>query len=182
MSKTPSDPTNYQGTVPAKQIKESDGSLWENVPPDGIVKTGDEIFVHGAWVEAFASVGLKVGGSSVRRRVRIPEIHLGDSLDDIAEAVWQNAEAHGFHGPNEDGHVSTPAERLMLIVSECSEALEELRRPGKLDMCAFQSELADIIIRTPDLAQDQGIDIEAAVVEKHNINRLRPLRHGGKKL
>lgn len=112
----------------------------------------------------------------------IIELAMGDSLDDIAEAVWQNAEAHGFHGPNEDGHVSTPAERLMMIVSECSEALEELRRPGRLDVDAFGKELADIIIRALDLAEDQGIDIEAAVVEKHNINRLRPLRHGGKKL
>ncbi len=112
----------------------------------------------------------------------ICEIALGDSIDDIAVAVWANAEAHGFHGTNEDGHISTPAERLMMIVSECSEALEELRRPGDLDVDAFGAELADIIIRTLDLAQDQGIDIEAAIIEKHNRNRLRPLRHGGKKL
>jgi len=130
MSKTPPDPTDFRGTVPAN----------------------------------------------------IPEIRLGDSIDDISLAVWENAEAHGFHGPNAEGHISTPAERLMMIVSECSEALEELRRPGPLDVVAFQAELADIIIRTLDLAQDQGIDIESAIIEKHNANRLRPIRHGGKKL
>lgn len=112
----------------------------------------------------------------------IPEIVLGDDLSTIAEAVHANAKAHGFYDPNADGHVVTPAERLMLIVSECSEALEELRKPGERNHDAFGTELADIIIRTLDLAQAEGIDIEAAVVKKHGKNRLRPIRHGGKKL
>ena len=112
----------------------------------------------------------------------IPEIALGDPLDHIAYAVHENAVAHGFYEPNADGHVVTPAERLMLIVSECSEALEEMRKPGELNKDAFGAELADIVIRTLDLAQSMGIDIETAVVEKHAKNRLRPVRHGGKKL
>lgn len=112
----------------------------------------------------------------------IPLIRFFDRVSYMAYAVHENAVAHGFYRPNEDGHVVTPAERLMLIVSECSEALEELRKPGDLDRDAFGAELADIVIRTMDLAQSMGVDIECEVVAKHNKNRLRPIRHGGKKL
>jgi NTP pyrophosphatase (non-canonical NTP hydrolase) len=112
----------------------------------------------------------------------IPELNHTDSFHTMQLAAWENSEAHGFHGPNEDGHVSTPAERLMLIVDECCEALRALREPGPMDTAHFGEELADIVIRTMDLAHSAGIDLGCEVVAKHNMNRRRPLRHGGKKL
>lgn len=44
------------------------------------------------------------------------------------------------------------------------------------------AELADIIIRVLDIAGYYGIDMEAAVLEKHEYNKTRPYKHGGKKL
>ena len=42
-------------------------------------------------------------------------------------------------------------------------------------------ELADVIIRILDYCAYAGIDIDAAISEKHEYNKSRPYRHGGKK-
>ena len=80
----------------------------------------------------------------------------------------------------------------MLIVSEASEALEELRRAHK-DIAetfyyasepkkpeGFPSELADIVIRVFDLCGHLGIDIEEVIKKKMEYNATRPYKHGGK--
>lgn len=43
-----------------------------------------------------------------------------------------------------------------------------------------QEELADIVIRVCDLAQELGIDLGEAVVAKMAYNKTRPHKHGGK--
>lgn len=69
------------------------------------------------------------------------------------------------------------ATRLMLIVSEVSEALEALRNN---DQNNFKEELADVIIRTCDLAGGLNIDLEDEVLKKINKNKDRPYKHGKK--
>lgn len=44
------------------------------------------------------------------------------------------------------------------------------------------SELADIVIRVFDICEYYGIDLEKAILEKHDYNVTRPFLHGGKKL
>ena len=77
-------------------------------------------------------------------------------------------------------------EKLCLIHSEVSEALEDYR-DGNLQAdyegskpVGFPSEMADILIRVFDLAGALGIDLDKAVAEKMAYNRTRPHRHGGK--
>lgn len=85
-----------------------------------------------------------------------------------------------FLGPNID-------QKLMLIVGEVAEAHEELRSnddphhvyyrdDGKPE--GFKFELADVFIRLADLAGALGIDLGAAVAEKHAFNQTRPSKHG----
>lgn len=45
----------------------------------------------------------------------------------------------------------------------------------------IQIELADVIIRVLDYCGYAGIDIDAAISQKHEYNKSRPYRHGGKK-
>jgi NTP pyrophosphatase (non-canonical NTP hydrolase) len=68
---------------------------------------------------------------------------------------------------------------LALIHSEVSEALEAFR---KNDWSNFSEELADIIIRVLDCSGGLGIDIDSAVEEKIEKNKLRGFRHGGKRV
>lgn len=62
----------------------------------------------------------------------------------------------------------TPLESLMLVVSECGEAANEVR--GTEPTSEFASELADIVLRTMGIAAEHGINLENAVLMKmlHN--------------
>lgn len=67
----------------------------------------------------------------------------------------------------------TRLESLMLVVSECGEAANEVRGLKPTDK--FQTELADIILRTLGLAAENGIDIQQAVLNKMAKNlELKP--------
>lgn len=83
-------------------------------------------------------------------------------------------------------------EKLALIHSEISEALEEYRSLNERDLQdvyfndgsdkpeGFGVELADAIIRIFDLAEFLGLDMEYLVLRKHAYNQTRSYRHGGK--
>lgn len=106
-------------------------------------------------------------------------------------AAFGHATAKGFHlrdGVEADHrNPERIASRLALIHAEVSEALECVAR-GEMETFAgdhgkpegFPIELADVAIRLLDLAQSLGIDLEATMHLKHEYNRTRPLRHGGK--
>lgn len=102
------------------------------------------------------------------------------------QEVHENAVIHGWwQEPRTEG------ELLMLVVSEASEAFEEIRNGHKITetyysdngkMEGVPSELADIVIRVMDMCQYYGIDLQRVIEEKHLYNIKRPFRHGGKKL
>jgi NTP pyrophosphatase (non-canonical NTP hydrolase) len=69
-------------------------------------------------------------------------------------------------------------ELLCLLHSEVSEALEAYRVGDNQN---YREELADIAIRLFDMCAAQGIDLEADIHKKHEINKKRPYRHGGKR-
>jgi NTP pyrophosphatase (non-canonical NTP hydrolase) len=97
------------------------------------------------------------------------------SLSDFAIAAHSTAQSHGFWTNYNPLTVDTQLVKLALIVSEIGEAVEAVR---KADMMNFQEELADIIIRTLDLSESLGFDIEHAVREKMQKNADRPFMHG----
>lgn len=81
----------------------------------------------------------------------------------------------------------SPLELQMLIVSEIAEATEAVRKGvmveygenGKPEGEA--SEMADALIRILDYCEYRGIDLEDMILKKHEFNKTRSYRHGGKK-
>lgn len=69
---------------------------------------------------------------------------------------------------------------LMLIVTELSEAAQEVRRQSLPSLDTFSVELADAFLRILDLADAHGIDLIRASEVKMTLNEKRPNRHGGK--
>jgi NTP pyrophosphatase (non-canonical NTP hydrolase) len=74
------------------------------------------------------------------------------------------------------------AGKLMLMVSELSEALETLRNTGadNLSDGNLGEELADCIIRILDCAHMLDINIGNEIMRKVERNRDRPYKHGRK--
>jgi len=104
-------------------------------------------------------------------------------INGLACEIHENARAHGWWVEKR----ALP-EILMLCVSELSEALEEYR-DGKLigelyyegeKPCGIAVEFADCVIRIFDYLSCVGVDIEKVIRLKHEYNKTRPFRHGGK--
>lgn len=107
-------------------------------------------------------------------------------LNELTQQIHQNAVEHGWWD-----EPRTFGEIIALCHSELSEALEEYRNRrlptevyignnGKPE--GIPIELADAIIRILDYCGYAGIDIDAAISQKHEYNKSRPYRHGGKVL
>lgn len=103
-------------------------------------------------------------------------------MDELGIEIRENNILHGWDVVNpidwEDSIDKIPA-KLALIHSEDSEALEAFRHTNKDN---FREELADVIIRTLDLAYGLGFSMDSAVAEKMKKNRDREYKHGGKRL
>jgi hypothetical protein len=122
-------------------------------------------------------------------------------LNDLAEDLYENAKAKGFHDDApayQLGAMKTDAlatyervyngNRLMLIAGEISEAHEELRAGHEVNEIYYAKgrtkpegvpiELGDVLIRTLETMYAWGIDPDEVVRIKQNYNAGRPFKHG----
>lgn len=108
-------------------------------------------------------------------------INAANGWHDRLRTLFDNDDKEGV-----DDHIVA---KLGLIGTEVAEAIEDVR-DGRMEAevtdtgkpVGLPSELADIIIRTIDLAYVLGIDIDEAIVAKIAANRGRGHMHGGKRL
>lgn len=125
------------------------------------------------------------------------------TINELSKEVHQNAVDKGWWEDKESFNV---AEKLMLIVSEVSEAMEADRKGKRADMFGyeydlklesgkknktnrfefwikdtFEDELADVAIRLFDLCDAMKIDLQKHIELKMEYNKNREYKHGGKK-
>lgn len=117
-------------------------------------------------------------------------------IADIMKEIRQSNADHGFEAAGK--HLF--CEKMLLVVSEIAEALEEFRDGRGLTEVYYRQqdgscypaqsnlthikpegipiEIADAVIRIFDWCEANGIDLEAAIRRKVEFNKTRPFKHG----
>lgn len=117
---------------------------------------------------------------------RINEEHGFNDFEKNLKELETYVNGTKFESFIEDIRLARQAQKLMLIVSELSEALDAIRKGNQPDshipqFTGEEAELADAVIRIANMAGDDGSRLAEAIVEKSKYNDARPHRHGGKK-
>lgn len=97
------------------------------------------------------------------------------SLAEWCEYVKEWREGKGFRTPSSIEEDELMLGKLMLVVTEISEAAEAVRHH---DMDNFREEIADTFIRLFDICGTMDLDIEWDIEAKMLTNTQRPHQHG----
>lgn len=120
------------------------------------------------------NAGLNVARSMMNNAQALPTL----TLNTMRDVIYEDAVAKGLWDDEED---YMPTDCVDFIRDEVIE-LEDTAMNWEDDVCndnsAFCEELADVIIMSLSVAGKLGIDIDAAVRRKMEINKGRPWKHG----
>ena len=112
----------------------------------------------------------------------IEQLEGRDSLNTLRDAIYEDAVAHGLW--NEEYDIigcTNVVEEEFLELEHAADDVQFARVCFDDDNEALQfyvEELADVIIASLSVAGKLGIDIDAAIRRKMEINKERPWKHG----
>ena len=90
------------------------------------------------------------------------------SMRDVAQRHWKWVDKMGWHNKR-------PLESVALIASEVGELANEFRGET-INLASVGNEMADIILRTLDLAESLNLDMDACCSKKMGVNNSRGSR------
>lgn len=94
------------------------------------------------------------------------------TVNEFAKEVHENAVAHGWW---------ETARSFPEAVCEFEGACDKDEKTGTCKPEGVAVELCDAIIRILDYLAYMGVDVEAVLMAKHEYNKGREYRHGGKR-
>lgn len=116
------------------------------------------------------------------------------SLNTLRDAIYEDAVAHGLWEStdytvnkyidqcNRYGETVDPDETMRYWAAEVIRRETDALEVESFNAEAYADELADVIIASLSVAGKLGIDIDAAVRRKMEINKSRPWKHGKEEL
>ena len=96
-------------------------------------------------------------------------------MNKLAKEIVKWRIKKGFITPKFKGNKNLLLGKLMLVVTEISEAAESVRLNNFNN---FKEELADTFIRLLDICGTSCINIEKEIRKKMEVNKKRPMLHG----
>jgi len=124
-----------------------------------------------------------------KRGVEKPPVNklIHEAFRTLTHAVHANAVEHGWFDTEMPNKEMEFLVGMAGVMKECGEALEVVSAKEwdvMDDKCPQHTklsiELADIVLRLLTLCGRHDLNIGAAITAKHEFNRSRPYRHGGK--
>lgn len=114
---------------------------------------------------------------------RIEQLEKRASLNTLRDAIYEDAVKHGLWEKTDDPVgcsflISDEAAELMNVANDVQIARWRFSFDETEAWENYVEELADVIIASLSVAGKLGIDIDAAVRRKMEINRARPWKHG----
>lgn len=125
----------------------------------------------------------------------IEQLEKRASLNTLRDAIYEDAVAHGLWEKTDNAvqRFIKEYQRLEMYNLRCVPDQDEVLRKKAVNVIqteimeleyssdnkeAYTEELADVIIASLSVAGKLGIDIDAAVLRKMEINKARPWKHG----
>ena len=112
----------------------------------------------------------------------IEQLEKRASLNTLRDAIYEDAVAHGLwdkeYGPYRCADIITKEASELIKEAEILSIHINDNIAYTLPCSNYAEELADVIIASLSVAGKLGIDIDAAVKRKMEINKARPWKHG----
>lgn len=183
---------NYSNTSEVKEwIDKEQTALCPRCGIDACIPPG--VMLHGTELEITKDI-LRAMYSYWFGRTTTMEEHkisgdISTGLELLQRRSYDLAVTKGFWTAEQKANPdkSWVPEKLMLIVSELAEAMEDYRAGKDLKQVVlndsgkpegFPTELADAVIRIMDLAEALDIPLAETIEQKHLYNTTRPFKHG----